>query len=320
MKSNHTDRRTRPRGTGRRRHCLAMKIGLTFIFGATCMSAAQADAADPAADLPGKPAHRSPYLSDWFNQSIGVVGSADIRFGPYKTSDLYAEYEFYGRKGPFDLYGYVDIPRTFGVGSSHDTGLTNKGSPLFTEQEPRISIDDVLGRRLGFGPFKAWYLAFDWIYDQGHNTASRSNTLYMGIGTDIEAPGPGLLSANLYVRRQWENYGAPNANSWDGYRAQMKYVYPIGTFGGGFLTYVGYFNYDFGSRLAEQTGGNARTDNAFVATNVLIYSYQHWRFWTAARYFHNGGQWAGGELNFGDGPFQNRSTGWGYYASVGYRF
>ncbi|MGK8197742.1 nucleoside-specific channel-forming protein Tsx [Burkholderia cepacia] len=272
-----------------------------------------------APNAPPAPAP-SPYLSTWFHQSLGVIGSKDIRFGPHTTNDVYLEYEYFGRKGPFDLYGYVDLPRAIGVGNGYDSGYTNKGSPLFSEQEPRVSIDDLVGRHLGFGPFKEWYVAFDWIYDQGHNTAGRQNTLYAGFGTDIDTHTKLMLSANLYVHRQWENYGAANQNTWDGYRAQMKYIYPIGTFHGGSLTYVGFFNYDFGSKLREETGGNSRTDTAFVSTNVLIYSFKHWRFWTAARYFHNGGQWGGTELDFGDGPFQNRSTGWGYYASVGYQF
>ncbi|WP_181523051.1 nucleoside-specific channel-forming protein Tsx [Burkholderia cepacia] len=272
-----------------------------------------------APNAPPAPAP-SPYLSTWFHQSLGVIGSKDIRFGPHTTNDVYLEYEYFGRKGPFDLYGYVDLPRAIGVGNGYDSGYTNKGSPLFSEQEPRVSIDDLVGRHLGFGPFKEWYVAFDWIYDQGHNTAGRQNTLYAGFGTDIDTHTKLMLSANLYVHRQWENYGAANQNTWDGYRAQMKYIYRIGTFHGGSLTYVGFFNYDFGSKLREETGGNSRTDTAFVSTNVLIYSFKHWRFWTAARYFHNGGQWGGTELDFGDGPFQNRSTGWGYYASVGYQF
>ncbi|MDY7792734.1 nucleoside-specific channel-forming protein Tsx [Burkholderia ubonensis] len=310
----------------------AARIGLALLtLAAGMLAAAPARAESPPAgpllaesgavvpNPPPLPAP-SPYLSTWFHQSLGVIGSKDIRFGPHRTNDVYLEYEYFGRKGPFDLYGYVDVPRVFGVGNGYDTGVTNKGSPLFSEQEPRVSIDDLVGRRLGFGPFKEWYVAFDWIYDQGHNTAGRQNTLYAGFGTDIDTHTRLMLSANLYVRRQWENYGAANQNSWDGYRAQMKYIYPIGTFHGGNLTYVGFFNYDFGSKLREESGGNARTDTAFVSTNVLIYSFKHWRFWTAARYFHNGGQWNGTELNFGDGPFQNRSTGWGYYASVGYQF
>ncbi|RML76083.1 putative proteinH:ubiquinone oxidoreductase subunit L, partial [Pseudomonas syringae pv. maculicola] len=34
------------------------------------------------------------------------------------------------------------------------------------EHEPRISIDYLAGRSLAVGPFKEWYVAFDWIYDK----------------------------------------------------------------------------------------------------------------------------------------------------------
>lgn len=265
-------------------------------------------------------ARDSPYLSSWYHQSLSVIGDKNVRFGPYRDNDIYLEYEYFGRKGPFDLYGYVDVPKAFNVGNGHDTGAWDHGSPLFSEQEPRISIDSLTGKHLGFGPFKEWYVAFDWIYDLGNNQANRQNTLYSGIGTDIDTHTPLMLSANFYVRRQWENYGAANQDSWDGYRAQMKYIYPLGTFHGGSLTYVGFFNYDFGSRLAEETGGNSRSDTAFVATNVLLYSFTHWRFVAVGRYFHNGGQWNGTALDFGSGSFQNRSTGWGYYLSAGYQF
>lgn len=263
---------------------------------------------------------RSPYLSNWFHQSIGVIGSSNIRFGPFLTSDVYLEYEYFGSKGPFDLYGYVDMPRAFGLGSTHDAGITNGGSPVFGEQEPRLSLDRTFDTHLGFGPFKEWYLAADWIYDQGGDSASHANTLYAGIGTDIATPGPLILSANFYARRQWANYGAPNENTWDGWRAQMKYIVPLGNYGPGHLTFVGFFNYDFGSHLGDLAGDGSRTNTSFVATNVLAYEFTHWRFWGAARYFNNGGQWAGTTLNFGQGDFQNQSTGWGYYASVGYWF
>lgn len=262
----------------------------------------------------------SPYLSDWLHQTINVIGSKDIRFGPDKVNDLYLEYEYFGRKGPFDLYGYVDVPRAFGVGNGYDTGITNRGSPIFSEAEPRVSIDNLLGKSLAIGPFKEWYLAADWIYDMGHNVSERQNTFYFGLGTDIDTHTPLALSVNFYAKRQWENYGAANENSWDGYRLQMKYFYPLGTLFGGQLSYVGFFNWDFGSKLAEETGGNARSDTAFVATNVVALTFKRWRVYTAARYFHNGGQWNGTTLDFGSGPFQNRSTGWGYYLAVGYQF
>ncbi|GGM28804.1 nucleoside-specific channel-forming protein Tsx [Pseudomonas asuensis] len=261
------------------------------------------------------------YLSSWYNQNVTLIGSKDISFGPQPVDDIYLEYEYFGRKGPFELYGYIDIPKVLGIGNSHDKGVFDKGSPVFMEHEPRISIDELVGRKLGFGPFKEFYVAFDWIYDHGRNRENRGNTLYSGFGTDIETGTPVNLSANFYVRRQWENYGAANENSWDGYRAQLKYILPLGKFdNGASLTYIGFTNFDFGSDLHDKAGP-ARTANATVATNVLLYSFTHLRFMAVGRYFHNGGQWKDGtQLDFGEGPFRARSDGWGYYLGVGYQF
>jgi len=124
------------------------------------------------------PAKKGVYLSDWFNQDLTLIGSKDISFGPKPADDVYLEYEYFGRKGPFELYGYIDVPKILGIGNSNDKGAWDHGSPLFMEHEPRISIDYLAGRSLAIGPFKEWYVAFDWIYDHGSNTANRANTLY----------------------------------------------------------------------------------------------------------------------------------------------
>ncbi len=283
---------------------------------ATAEESAQGEALSPEASPPKKGA----YLSDWFNQDLTVIGSKDISFGPQPADDIYLEYEYFGRKGPFELYGYIDIPKIFDIGNSHDKGVWDHGSPVFMEHEPRISIDYLAGRSLAIGPFKEWYVAFDWIYDHGSNSANRANTLYSGLGTDIDTHSRVNLSANFYGRYQWENYGASNEYSWDGYRAQLKYIVPISSFSNGAsLTYIGFTNFDFGSDLHKDNP--ARTANATVATNVLLYAFTHLRFTLVGRYFHNGGNWEdGSELNFGDGDFRARSNGWGYYAGVGYQF
>ncbi len=299
---------------------LTAGIGMP-VFGATPPAQGEESAQGEDLSYEVAPPEKGTYLSSWYNQNVTLIGSKDISFGPRPVDDIYLEYEYFGRKGPFELYGYVDIPKVLGIGNSHDSGVWDKGSPVFMEHEPRVSIDELLGRKLGFGPFKEFYVAFDWIYDHGHNRENRGNTLYSGLGTDIETGTRLNLSANLYVRRQWENYGAANENSWDGYRAQLKYILPLGTFdNGASLTYVGFTNVDFGSDLHDKAGP-ARTANATVATNVLLYSFTHLRLMAVGRYFHNGGQWKDGtELNFGDGSFRARSNGWGYYFGVGYQF
>jgi nucleoside-specific channel-forming protein len=256
----------------------------------------------------------------WLHQTLSIINSSLTRFGPYRTGNTYLEYEYYGFKGPFDLYGYVDALKILGAGTQNTTGVWDNGAPIFSEQEPRVALDTLAGKDFQVGPFKHIYLATDWIYEQGGSRSSDENTLYMGLGTDIDTHTPLSLSANLYANHEWQNYGQANEYSWDGYRFQMNYFYPLGHYLGGDISYAGFFNYDFGSKLREEAGGNTYSDTEFDETNALVYSHQHLRLVAVARYFHNGGQWNGTMLNFGNGNFQNHSTGWGYYLEVGYQW
>lgn len=262
------------------------------------------------------------YVSDWWHQSINVVGSYHTRFGPKLNNDLYLEYEAFAHKDWFDFYGYVDVPKFFGTGNGNDTGIWDKGtgSPLFMEIEPRFSIDKLTGTDLSIGPIKQWYFANNYIYDMGPNNANRQNTWYMGLGTDIDTGTKLNLSLNVYAKYQWQNYGAANENSWDGYRFKVKYMLPLTTLWGGNLAYIGFTNFDWDSDLGEKSGP-VRTGNSIASSHILSLSYAHWHYSLVARYFHNGGQWAdGSQLNFGSGDFTTRNTGWGYYAVVGYSF
>jgi nucleoside-specific channel-forming protein len=84
------------------------------------------------------------YLSDWWHQSVNVVGSYHTRFGPQIRNDTYLEYEAFAKKDWFDFYGYMDAPVFFG-GNTDAKGIWNHGSPLFMEIEPRFSIDKLTG-------------------------------------------------------------------------------------------------------------------------------------------------------------------------------
>lgn len=135
------------------------------------------------------------------------------------------------------------------------------------------------------------------------------------------------LSLNIYAKYQWQNYEASNENEWDGYRFKVKYVVPITSLWGGNLSYIGFTNFDWGSDLGNNhhldvNGNHARTSNAIASSHILALNYNHWHYSSVvARYFHNGGQWSdGAELNFGNGNFQVKSNGFGYYLVAGYNF
>lgn len=268
---------------------------------------------------------KSEYLSDWWHQSVNVVSSYHTRFGPQLRNDTYLEYEAFAKKDWLDFYGYADVPKFFG-GDSTSRGVWNHGSPLFMEIEPRFSIDKLTGTDLSFGPFKEWYIANNYVFDMGRNSANRQNTWYMGLGTDIDTGLPMSLSLNVYAKYQWENYGATNENSWDGYRFKVKYFVPITKIWGAQLSYIGFTNFDWGSDLADDSGRAAngakiRTNDSIASSHILALNWDHWHASVVARYFHHGGQWNDGpELNFGKGDFRVKSTGWGSYLVVGYNF
>lgn len=207
------------------------------------------------------------FVSDWWHQSVNVVGSYHTRFGPQLRNDTYLEYEAFAKKDWFDFYGYIDAPRFFG-GDSNARGIWNHGSPLFMEIEPRFSIDKLTGLDLGFGPFKEWYFANNYVYDMGRNSANRQNTWYMGLGTDIDTGLPMGLSLNVYAKYQWENYGAANEDSWDGYRFKIKYFVPITDLWGGKLSYIGFTNFDWDSDLGDEA---YRTNNSIASVMTPTY-------------------------------------------------
>lgn len=255
------------------------------------------------------------------------IYSNNVMFSPKPVENGYLEVEYYGQTGAIDWYGYVDAPKYFG-GNRNIKGIWDQGSTsyVFMEHEPKVSLNRLTGKDLSVGPFKDWFVATDWIVDGGNTALTRQNTLYYGLGTSIDTHTKLGMNVNVYARQQFENYGAANAYSSDGGRLQVQFFYPLHTFANGAaFNYFTFSNYDFGSDLGDKTnaqGGyqNTRTNEAFVSTHVFSYNLKHFRAYTAARYFHNGGQFKDGAKNNWGTEFNQTSNGWGYYVGLGYQF
>ncbi|MGI4857039.1 MAG: outer membrane protein OmpK, partial [Janthinobacterium lividum] len=137
---------------------------------------------NPVGATAALPATAEPAVEDrpWLHHTVSVINSSLTRFGPYRTGNTYLEYEYFGTKGPFNLYGYVDVLKVFNAGTQHTSGIWDHGAPIFSEQEPRVALDTLAGKDFHFGPFKHIYLAADWIYEQGGSRSAQQNTLYTG--------------------------------------------------------------------------------------------------------------------------------------------
>lgn len=248
----------------------------------------------------------------WYFHSIKVVKSGATRYGPTKTGDLYLEYEFFGRKNFLDFYGYVDLPKFFGTATDGYKGFWDGGSVAFIDIQPRASINSILKKDLKLGPIKEWYISANYIGDWGKKKDfGRANNLWLGVGVDIDTKTKLGLSLNGYVRKVWENYQAPNENSWDGFRLKFKYFYPLGKALNGDLSLIGFGDYDFGSKLKDYDN---KSGSAFVVTQVLSLSYQRVQMAAVARYFA-----AGGQNVYDNAPYNIDSNGgWGYYLAFGF--
>ena len=255
-------------------------------------------------------ASESPYLSDWWNQNLYYITQAHSYYGTKPNNSSYLEYEFYGNKGPLEMYGYVDIPKIINAGSANSKGIWNGGSYFFAELEPSVSIGKLTGKDLAIGPFKDFYVAFDWTEDAGQDGIfTRSLNLFNGFGAAINTGTPVRLQVNAFVRYLGDNYGNANAHRWDGYRVQGIYSAPLHTFADGArLTFGGYTDYTFGSKLRSLTNDNPKyaDDELVVATNI---SYRRKRLIIGytSKFFHHGGQ-------------NMHSNGFGHYIKLGYRF
>lgn len=257
------------------------------------------------------------------NATLWSIYSNHILFSPKPVENGYLELEYMGQTGPVELYGYIDAPKYFGGNDNIKGVWDSSSSKLFMEHQPKLSLNRLTGKDLSVGPFKDWFLAADWIVDVGTTALSRQNTLFYGVGTRIDTGTKLGMNINVFQKQQWENYGAANSyHSDDGGRLQVQFFYPLYRFAdGASLNYFTFTNYDFGSKLGEKTPDGTRTNEALVSTHVFSYNREHLRFFTAARYFHNGGQFKdGATANWGEGDFTQKSNGWGYYVAAGYQF
>lgn len=257
-------------------------------------------------------------VPSWFVNNVNVVWSQNTRYGPNPANSLYLEYELMGRQGIFDFYGYVDIPKTFGIGNDNVAGIWDKGgSRLFADLQGRMSINGLLGKGRNNSFLKEYFVALNYIGNFGKSKDYASaHSLWYGLGVTVNTYSKLNLDVNFYLRKTFTNYGSGNEHSWKGYRIKLNWNYPICSLfnGNGALTYVGFGDYDFGldKRPKDRPSENISSNNALQVSTVLSLSYKNLHIAPVARYWYHGGE---NRYN-GAGP-RVRTNGWGYYIVAG---
>lgn len=257
--------------------------------GLLAASATPAFAADYSGDI-----HKNDYK--WFQ--FNVMHTIDQL--PYSESeggynDTYFEMEFGGRSGIFDLYGYVDV---FDIFQNRHDDKHNQDN-LFIKFAPRISIDAMTGKNLSFGPVQEVYIA-NLINVGGPDGLFEAMT---GLGADVQVPWFGKVGMNLYARHVNEGGGE---QGWNGYQFSMNWFKPFYTFSNGsFVAYQGYLDHLFDAKDTS-TDGTAMFNGLYWHSDRYAVGY-------GLKYFND-------IYGIQNGSYGLKTTGFGHYFSVTYKF
>ncbi|WP_084144509.1 outer membrane protein OmpK [Ferrimonas kyonanensis] len=256
-----------------------------------------------AADYSDGDIHKNDYKWMQFN----LMQSVDARI-PYGAQDTtYLEFEFGGRSGIFDLYGYVDYFDVLGIDGDDRDNSDN----MFMKLAPRMSLDALTGKDLSFGPVQEVYLAN--VLNVGDSALVDT---YWGVGSDIMVPWFGKVGLNFYARYVDENYGADNESSWDGYMVSFNWFKPFYFFdNGSFISYQGYNDFKFGADEIDDQEGYA--NHSLESFHGIYWHSDRFAAGYGLKYFINMALVEDGDRP--NGVLQD-TTGFGHYFAITYKF
>ncbi|MFM2584248.1 nucleoside-specific channel-forming Tsx family protein [Vibrio campbellii] len=248
-----------------------------------------------AADYSDGDIHKNDYKWMQFN----LMGAFDEL--PNESSHDYLEMEFGGRSGIFDLYGYVDV---FNLAS--DPGSDKVGDPkIFMKFAPRMSLDAVTGKDLSFGPVQELYVAtlMEWDGTDYKTNQFSVNNQKVGLGSDVMVPWLGKIGLNLYG-----TYDG-NKKDWNGFQISTNWFKPFYFFeNGSFISYQGYIDYQFGmkEKYSSASNGGAMFNGIYWHSDRFAVGY--------------GLKGYKDVYGLKDGGAAGKTTGFGHYVAVTYKF
>ncbi|MFL9626998.1 nucleoside-specific channel-forming Tsx family protein [Aeromonas jandaei] len=263
--------------------------------GLMAAAATPAFAADYSGDI-----HKNDFKWMQFNV-MHTIDQRPIFTADGSYNDTYFEMEFGGRSGMFDLYGYVDV---FDIMDTKHSDKHDKQN-IFMKFAPRLSLDALTGKDLSVGPIQEWYVA-----SLNHVADGQMENL-IGLGTDVMVPWFGKVPMNLYARYSNENSNfKKEESSWNGYQFSMNWFKPFYTFSNGsFISYQGYLDYTFDMDTYDQAD---RASSGLGFLNGIHWHSDRFAVGYDLKYFH--------EIYGIQNNDQSRSTGFGHYFSVSYKF
>ncbi|UBH27280.1 outer membrane protein OmpK [Aeromonas enteropelogenes] len=263
--------------------------------GLLAAAATPAFAADYSGDI-----HKNDYKWMQFNV-MHTIDQRPIFTADGNYNDTYLEMEFGGRSGLFDLYGYVDV---FDIFDSRHSDKHDKQN-IFMKFAPRLSLDALTGKDLSIGPVQEWYIA------SLNNVADGQMENLIGIGSDVQVPWFGKVGMNLYARHSTENANfEAEEGKWNGYQFSMNWFKPFYHFSDtSFVSFQGYLDYTWDM---DTYGVAGRHSDGLGTLGGIYYHTDRYVVGYAIKYFN--------EIYGIDNNADSKSTGFGHYFNVSYKF
>lgn len=252
----------------------------------------------------------------WVNLSL--ISAEGLKGGGEDINDTYLQAKFGGRKGIFDIWGYIDFYDVLddsesGYNENSGDQTSHKKTNFFSELHPRMSIDGLLNKKLSVGPVQEWYVA-------GYMKAGDSdlNTKGLGIGTDVKVPWFGIMPFNVYALYVAEDFNSSREGEWDGYLAKTSWMKPIYKFtNGSFVAYQGFMSYAWDQGY-DSDKDKGKSDDEFQWYNGLFWHNKDFAFGYALKYVKDMRNMSDGSMNK-LAKHDNESTGFEHHFTVTYK-
>ena len=147
--------------------------------------------------------------------------------------------------------------------------------------------------------------------------------VYCGwVWADVDIPWFGLVGLNVQTRYFMENYQAANEEEFDGLVFHLNWFKPAIFFGDNFISFQGYLDYEFLSRLGgddDSIGGDdyGRSAESFQAYLGFWYHTKRYAAGYGAKLYKDMTQFKDGAEFFGS---EIDSTGIAHYFNITYKF
>ncbi|GGA94345.1 nucleoside-specific channel-forming Tsx family protein [Agarivorans gilvus] len=221
--------------------------------------------------------------------------------------DTYLEFEFGGRSGYFDFYGYVDV---FDITNSESSSKHETGG-MFMKFAPRLSLDAVTGKDLSFGPVQELYIA------NLNNFGQQQQEHFIGLGADVALPWFGKVGMNLYSRYSVKNFGNEDEGSFNGFQFSANWFKPVYFFdNGSFISYQGYWDHMFAAN-GYSSQANRTTSGGQTYHGIYWHSDRFAAGYGLKSFYDTYGMRDGFAAYPGGSPLE--TTGFGHYFSITYK-